>query len=312
MVMPPPVAPARAAPAWPGGWLPAADLPLDTERAATVSFDRAGRCRLTLALDRPAAEADVAALDEAADVLPNLHLFDLAGAADYPQRHAAAFGLAEPLRPDAFNHAAEVELLAPPGGQPLPRRLGRFGIPALAPGPGAVDSPRTSTSPSATLPDRGPGGAGASRVERALLEGGRRLVEATRVSGPSLCSLVLGVTVALFVAAFVRSTWTAHARFGTYGFDLGIYDQATWLLSRGRAPFVTVRGLDLLGEHAAYVLALVAPLYRLWADPRLLLALQVLFLALPALVVYRLGWRHLGHPAAGLAVAVAYLAYPGM
>src|ERR687895_594182 len=29
MVMPPPVAPARAAPAWPGGWLPAADLPLD-------------------------------------------------------------------------------------------------------------------------------------------------------------------------------------------------------------------------------------------------------------------------------------------
>jgi uncharacterized membrane protein len=312
MVMPPPVAPARAAPAWAGRWLPAADLPLDTERAATVSFDRAGRCRLTLALDRPAAEADVAALEEAADVLPNLQLFDLPGTNDYPERHAAAFGLAEPLRREAFNHAAEVELLAPPGGQPLPRRLGRFGVPAVVGGPGAVDSPRTSTSASATLPDRGPGRATGSRVERALLEGGRRLVEATRVSGPSLCSLALGVTVALFVAAFVRATWTAHARFGTYGFDLGIYDQATWLLSRPRAPFVTVRGLDLLGEHAAYVMALVAPLYRLWADPRLLLALQVLFLALPALVVYRLGWRHLGHPAAGLAVAVAYLAYPGM
>jgi uncharacterized membrane protein len=310
--MPPPVAPARAAPAWPGGWLPAADLPLDAERTATVSFDRRGRCRLTLALDRPAEEADVAALEEAADVLPNLHLLDLEGAADYPERHAAAFGLPRPLGLDAFNPAAEVELLAPPGGQPPPRRLGRFGIPVVAPRPGAVDSPGPSTAPSATLPDRGPGRGAGSGFERALLAGGRRLVEATRVSGPTLCSLALGATLAVFVAAFVRATWTAHARFGTYGFDLGIYDQATWLLSRPRAPFVTVRGLDLFAEHGAYVMALVAPLYRLWADPRLLLALQVVFLALPAVVVYRLGWRHLGHPAAGLAVAVAYLAYPGM
>jgi uncharacterized membrane protein len=312
--MPPPVAPARAAPAaaWPGGWLPAADLALDAERAATVSFDRAGRCRLTLALDRPATEADLAALEEAADVLPNLHLLDLPGVADYPARHAEAFGLPRPLPADAFNGAAEVELLAPPGGRSLPPRLGRFGIPAVAPGPGAVDSARTSTSPSATLPVRGPAMAGGSRIERALLEGGRRLVEATRIPAPTLCSLALGATLVVFVAAFVRATWTGHARFATYGFDVGIYDQATWLLSRPRAPFVTVRGLDLFAQHAAYIMALVAPLYRLWADPRLLLALQVVFLALPAVVVYRLGWRHLGHPAAGLAVAVAYLAYPGM
>ena len=107
------------------------------------------------------------------------------------------------------------------------------------------------------------------------------------------------------MVTFVAATWTAMRRFGTYGFDLGIYDQATWLLSQGRAPFVTVRGLDLLGQQAAYIMVLVAPLYRLWADPRLLLLLQVLFLALPALVLYRLGTRHLGHPAAGLAVAVA-------
>ena len=142
MVMPPQVAPVpSAAPRWQGGWLPAADLPLDEERAATISFDRRGRGRLTLALDRPATQADVAALEEAADVLPNLHLFDLDDTADYPERHAEAFGLAAPLPPDVFNHAAEVELLAPPGGPPLPRRLGRFGVPGLAPGSGAVDRP---------------------------------------------------------------------------------------------------------------------------------------------------------------------------
>ena len=327
MVMPPPVAPVTASPVprWRGGWLPAGDLPLDEERAATVSFDRRGRCRLTLALDRPATDADVAALEEAADVLPNLYLFDLDDTADYPERHAEAFGLAAPLAVDAFNHSAEVELLAPPGGLPLPRRLGRFGVPAVAPGSGAVFPGPEATTPgpgavdnrarpfleSATLPHRGTrrGGAG---FEAALLQAGRRVVAATRVSASGLCAAALGVTLAVFVLAFTAATWTAHARFGTYGFDLGIYDQGTWLLSRPRAPFVTVRGLDLLGQHAAYIMALVAPLYRLWADPRLLLLLQVLFLALPALVLYRLGGRHLGHPAAGLAVAVAYLAYPGV
>jgi uncharacterized membrane protein len=374
-------------PRWRGAWLPAADLPLDEQRAATVSFDRRGRCRLTLAIDRPAGDADLAALEEAADVLPNLHLFDLDDTADYPERHAEAFGLPGPLALEAFNASAEVELLAPPGGRPLPRRLGRFGLPVVtggagsggsgADGSGVVDNGKPGSRASATLPVRGPtpgraarlerasspaqeprsaaaaagsssgaatwgpeagtraapvrtrGGTGPAtsagpeisagpaasaglRVEGALLGVGRRVVAATRVPGPTLCGTALGVTVALFVAAFVGATWTAHARFGTYGFDLGIYDQATWLLSRGRAPFVTVRGLDLLGQHAAYIMVLVAPLYRLWADPRLLLLIQVLFLALPAVVVYRLAARHVGHPAAGLAVAVAYLAYPGV
>src|SRR5215207_9339494 len=163
MVVPPRVAPRTAAAAqrWSGGWLPAADLPLDEERAATISFDRRGRCRLTLALDRPATDADLAALEEAADVLPNLYLFDLDDVADYPERHAEAFGLAEPLAPDAFNHIAEVELLAPPGGPPLPRHLGRFGVPLVAPGSGArgagaVDNPAPATRPWATLPNRGP------------------------------------------------------------------------------------------------------------------------------------------------------------
>ena len=108
MVMPPQVAPARpATPApWPGDWLPAADLPLDEERAATVSFDRDGRCRLTLAVDRPAGDADVAALEEAADVLPNLQLYDLDDTADFPERHAQAFGLPRPLAAGALGTAS--------------------------------------------------------------------------------------------------------------------------------------------------------------------------------------------------------------
>jgi len=382
-----PPEPPAAAPRWRGGWLPAADLPLDDERAATVSFDRRGRCRLTLALDHPATDADVAALEAAADVLPNLHLFDLDDTADYPERHAEAFGLPHPLAHDSFGSSAEVELLAPPRDHPLPRRLGRFELPLMTGGPGtagAVDNRRPVSGGSATLPKGAPFAAGGvparpgtgqpaaagegparpaageraaagevaarpaagepavaaagvapgptgpaaptlpgprehalpaplgTRFERALLDLGRRAVATSRVSGPALCGAALTLTLTVFVATFVAATWTGHQHFATYGFDLGIYDQATWLLSRGRGPLVTIRGLDLFAQHAAYIMALIAPLYRLWADPRLLLLLQGLFLALPAVVVYRLGTRHLGHPAAGLAVAVAYLAYPGV
>jgi uncharacterized membrane protein len=124
--------------------------------------------------------------------------------------------------------------------------------------------------------------------------------------------LLLGGMIALFVGTFVWLSWLTHARFGTFGFDLGIFDQGVWLLSRFREPFVTIRGLPLFGDHASYILVLVAPLYWLWADPRLLLLLQVVALAIPAVSLYLIGSRRLGSPLAGLAVAAAYLAFPAL
>jgi uncharacterized membrane protein len=125
-------------------------------------------------------------------------------------------------------------------------------------------------------------------------------------------SFLLGGMMALFVGTFVWLAWLTHARFGTFGFDLGIFDQAVWLLSRFQDPFVTIRGLPLFGDHASYILLLVAPLYWLWADPRLLLLLQVVCLAVPAVSVYLIGARRLGSPLAGLAMAASYLAFPAL
>jgi uncharacterized membrane protein len=125
-------------------------------------------------------------------------------------------------------------------------------------------------------------------------------------------SVLLGGMIALFVGTFVWLTWLNHARFGTFGFDLGIFDQGVWLLSRFQSPFVTIRGLPLFGDHGSYILVLVAPLYWLWPDPRLLLVLQVICLAIPAVSIYLIGTRRLGSPLAGLAVAAAYLAFPAL
>jgi uncharacterized membrane protein len=125
-------------------------------------------------------------------------------------------------------------------------------------------------------------------------------------------TVLLGGMMALFIGTFVWLTWLTHARFGTFGFDLGIFDQGVWLLSRFQDPFVTIRGLPLFGDHGSYILLLVAPLYWIWADPRLLLLLQAVCLAIPAVSVYLIGTRRLGRPLAGLAMAAAYLAFPAL
>lgn len=120
---------------------------------------------------------------------------------------------------------------------------------------------------------------------------------------------LLGMTVA-WSATFVALGLLRHARFGTFGFDLGIYDQGIWLTSRGLDPFVTVRGIDLWGHHLDLVFLLLAPFYRLGAGPELLLVVQVLAQASGAAAVFLLARDLLGDRRLGLVLAAALLSNP--
>src|SRR5262245_30418803 len=101
-----------------------------------------------------------------------------------------------------------------------------------------------------------------------------------------------------------------HDRFGTFGFDLGIYDQGIWLLSRGRDPFVTVRGIELFGHHVNVALLLFAPLYRLGAGVETLLVAQLVAQAAGAIAVYLLARDLVGRRWVGVAPAGALLLNP--
>jgi uncharacterized membrane protein len=70
---------------------------------------------------------------------------------------------------------------------------------------------------------------------------------------------------------------------------------------------VSLKGpnFDLLGDHFHPVLVLLAPLYWIWADPRMLLLAQAALLAASALPVYRFSVRHIGRRPA-LVFMVAY------
>ena len=97
-----------------------------------------------------------------------------------------------------------------------------------------------------------------------------------------------------------------HRRFGSSGFDLGIFDQAVWHLSRFEAPASTISGFsNILGDHFYPVIALFTPLYWLAPSPETLIVAQALLLAASAVPVYLFLKDRLSPPLA-LTLASAY------
>jgi uncharacterized membrane protein len=115
--------------------------------------------------------------------------------------------------------------------------------------------------------------------------------------------------VAVWAGTFVALGWLRHARFSTYGFDLGIFDQGVWLLSRFRS-FITVRGLPVFGNHANVVLLALVPFYWLGFGPGLLLVVQVAAQASGAIAVYLLARDRFGDRWLALLPAAALLLNP--
>jgi uncharacterized membrane protein len=123
---------------------------------------------------------------------------------------------------------------------------------------------------------------------------------------------VLAISVAAYVAFYTGATFLAHDRFHTFGFDLGIYDQAMWLMSRFESPFATVMGRHLFGDHTSFILVPFVPLYWLWASPKVLLALQALALGAAAVPVFLIARDLLRDERLALFPAVAFLLQPAL
>jgi uncharacterized membrane protein len=128
-----------------------------------------------------------------------------------------------------------------------------------------------------------------------------------RLEGPSIALFVL---VTAYVVVLGWLTLHQQARFGTFGFDMGIHDQGIWLLSRGERPFVTVRRLHNLGHHLNLVSLLFVPAYWLGAGPSFLYLVETMFLGLGAVPVYLLARDVIGGRWIPLVPAVAYLLHP--
>jgi uncharacterized membrane protein len=125
--------------------------------------------------------------------------------------------------------------------------------------------------------------------------------------------VLLAVATAGFAGGFAGLAEIRHAAFWSGRFDLGNLTQAVWSTAHGHFLQMTDeqgRQISRLGAHFDPIVAALAPLWRVWPSPTMLLAVQALAVAAGAIPVFLLGRKHLGSEWAGLGVALAYLLYP--
>lgn len=95
-------------------------------------------------------------------------------------------------------------------------------------------------------------------------------------------------------------------------FDIGNMAQALWSGTQGHPLVFTYEqgNFSRLALHVELIYGLIVPLYALWPDPRLLLAVQAVGFAAGAWPVYRLARRQLDSRALARASTFIYLCYP--
>jgi len=131
-------------------------------------------------------------------------------------------------------------------------------------------------------------------------------------TGSASLALLLGI-ILLYSAAFGFYTVVRHMIFSSQAYDLGTFDQGIWLAGHSANHFVTVRGLHLLGDHVRLFSFVLAPIYYIWNDVRLLLILQSAVIALGALALFQAGRRDLPQsPGIVLLLCAGYLLNPAV
>jgi uncharacterized membrane protein len=131
---------------------------------------------------------------------------------------------------------------------------------------------------------------------------------------------LLLVLFTLFYAAFMScETVLRYETFKATAFDLGNLDQVIWNTAHGRLFAFTNQGIDYYGPptrlavHFEPIILLLALLYVIHADPRVLLVFQTIVLALGTLPVFLLTRKHIPQwPLLAALLVGAYLSMPSL
>ncbi len=121
--------------------------------------------------------------------------------------------------------------------------------------------------------------------------------------------LVAGASLT-YVVLFAAWTVRNHDGLGTQAFDLGIYDQGLWLLSRFHAPFVTIMGRNLFGDHTSFALLPLVPFYWIRPSAKVLLVAQAFAVGTSAVPAFLLAREKLRNERLAAFLAVAFLLQP--
>lgn len=130
---------------------------------------------------------------------------------------------------------------------------------------------------------------------------------------PRVYAIVLGSALAAFVLIVGALALLGYESYSSWYLDMGLVDQALWNTLHGRfMEYTFYEGvqMNLFADHVEPILLGLIPLYAVWSDPRMLLAVRVLVLALTALPLYGFVLEELESRFAALCMALAFLLFP--
>ncbi|MEA5572221.1 DUF2079 domain-containing protein [Calothrix sp. UHCC 0171] len=137
------------------------------------------------------------------------------------------------------------------------------------------------------------------------MTGKRELSNLNNIVTPRLAGMIGISAVILFICSSLR-----HLLFQSHAFDLGIFDQAVYLISQELTPISTFMGYHILGDHAAYIWYPLALLYKIYPSIYWLFAVQALALSLGALPTWHLARQAGLTEKQAVTMALVYLLYP--
>lgn len=103
-----------------------------------------------------------------------------------------------------------------------------------------------------------------------------------------------------------------HNHYQSGAFDLGIFDQAVWQYAHFLYPYNTIKDRLILGDHFTLTLPLLAPLFYLWDDVRILLIFQAAWIALSSIAIYNIAKLRKLSPFVSLLVGITYSIFYGV
>lgn len=138
----------------------------------------------------------------------------------------------------------------------------------------------------------------------------------SKIVNIELAFLLLIIFVSIYTVVFSYFTIMKNYGFGTYAWDLGIFDQALWTtLNKGRFFYYTCELFlnpsgSFFGIHFSPILFVILPFYAIHPAAETLLAMQSFILAFGTIPLYKLTRSVLRLRIASLVFSLAYLLYP--
>lgn len=128
--------------------------------------------------------------------------------------------------------------------------------------------------------------------------------------GEDIKDRIVWLLIAAHILCFGYLSFLKYRSFDYQDFDLAVHSQALWNILHG-SIHSSILGIDFLGNHASFILFLIAPVYFLFKSPLALLFLQSVSLGIAAYPIYLIAKKELNRNI-GLVVVFIYLFYPAM